>query len=125
MSAFFEILNTFQVITIKLRRFRLQNYFRVLAVKYKQSGLSKNVDTVLVTNSVKYENVITGAIKRNTSDLELRKGGTKVGNKTFVLFVYLKLLLKNKQRFRAFNKLSVIYRFIGFRHETTELCSIN
>ena len=32
---------------IKLRRFRLQKcYFGVLAVKYKQSGLSKNADTV-------------------------------------------------------------------------------
>ena len=30
-------------------------------------------------NSVKYENVIIGAIKCNTSDLELRKGETKVG----------------------------------------------
>ena len=29
-------------------------------------------------NSVKYENVIIGAIKRNTSDLELRKRKTKV-----------------------------------------------
>ena len=48
MSAFFEILKSFQVITIKLRHFRLQKcYFGVLAVKYKQSGLSKNADTVL------------------------------------------------------------------------------
>ena len=30
-------------------------------------------------NSVKYENVIIGAIKRNMSDLELRKGKIKVG----------------------------------------------
>ena len=30
-------------------------------------------------NSVKYENVITGAIKRSMSDLELRKRKTKVG----------------------------------------------
>ena len=30
-------------------------------------------------NSVKYENVIIGAIKRNTSDLELRKRKAKVG----------------------------------------------
>ena len=67
---------------IKLRRFRLRKcYFWVLAVKYKQSGLSKNADTVLdcKQSSVKYENVIIGAIKRNTSDLELRKGKTKVG----------------------------------------------
>ena len=30
-------------------------------------------------NSVKYENVIIGAIKRKTSDLELQKGKTKAG----------------------------------------------
>ena len=45
-----EILKTFQVITIKVkhRRSRLRKYyFRVLAVKYKQSGLSNNADTVL------------------------------------------------------------------------------
>ena len=30
-------------------------------------------------NSVKYENVIIGAIKCNTPDLELRRGKTKVG----------------------------------------------
>ena len=48
MSACFEIAKTFQFITIKLRRFRLRKcYFRVLAVKYKQSSLSENADTVL------------------------------------------------------------------------------
>ena len=42
-------------------------YFRDLAVKYKQSGLSKNADSVLKqNNSVKYENVIIGAVKHNT-----------------------------------------------------------
>ena len=47
-QCFFEILKVFQVITIKLRRFRLRKcYFGVFAVKYKQSGLSKNADTVL------------------------------------------------------------------------------
>ena len=30
-------------------------------------------------NSIKYENVIIGAIKHNMSDLELRKGKTKIG----------------------------------------------
>ena len=49
MSVFFEILKTFQVITTKLRRFRLRKYY-----------------------------AITGAIKRNTSNLELQKGKTKV-----------------------------------------------
>ena len=47
-QCFFKILKTFQVITIKFRLFRLRKCFLgVLAVKYKQSGLSKNVDTVL------------------------------------------------------------------------------
>ena len=39
-------------------------------------------------NSVKYENVIIGGIKRSTSDLELRKGKTKVG-KQCVRSLYL------------------------------------
>ena len=81
MSAFLKILKSFQVITIKLRRFRLRKcYFWVLAVKYKQSGLSRIADTVLDCKySVKYENVIIGATKRNMSDLELRGGKAKVG----------------------------------------------
>ena len=93
MCFFFDILKTFQVITIKLwHRFRLRKcYFGFLAVKYKQSGLSKNADTVFG-----YENVIIGAIKRHTSDLELRKGKAKSVNKAFVLFIYLKLPNKNK-----------------------------
>ena len=44
-------------------------------------------------NTVKYENVITGAIKRNTSDLELRKGKTKVvkqGVRPLYLFEIIK-----------------------------------
>ena len=37
VSAFYEILKSFQVITINLRRFRLRKwYFGVLAVKYKK-----------------------------------------------------------------------------------------
>ena len=44
---------------VKHRRFRLRKCdFGVLAVKYQQSGLSKNADTVWTENSVKYENVI-------------------------------------------------------------------
>ena len=38
--------------------------------------------------SVKYENVISGAIKHNTSHLELRKGNTVVG-KLDVYSLYL------------------------------------
>ena len=57
-------------------------------------------------NSVKYENVIIGAIKRNTSDLELRKGKTKVGKQgeSFSLFIW-NYQIKIKQRFRESNKL--------------------
>ena len=48
--------------------------------KLKVFKISKNADTVLDCEySVIYENVIIGAIKRNTSDLVLRKGNTKVG----------------------------------------------
>ena len=65
----------------KHRPFRLRKcYFGVLVAKYKQSGLSKYAQTRFRTaNSLKYENVIIGAIKRNTSDLELLKGKTNVG----------------------------------------------
>ena len=80
MSVFFELLKSFQVITIKLRRFRLRKcYFGVLAVKCQQSRLSKTLTRFWTANSVKYENVIIGAIKRNTFDLELRRRKTKVG----------------------------------------------
>ena len=46
-------------------------------------------------NSVKYENAIIDAIKRNTSDLELRKGKTKVG-KQGVHSLYLVKISKYK-----------------------------
>ena len=59
-------------------------YFVVLAVKYFQETLTR----FWTANSVKYENVIIGAIKRNTSDLELQKGKTKDG-KEGICSVYL------------------------------------
>ena len=128
MSAFFEILNTFQVITIRLRRFRLRKcIFGSLAVKYKQSSLSENADTVFGLRRVSnIENVISGAIKRNTSDLELRKGKTKVG-KQGVRSPYLFEIAKQTLNSYLENLISfpVIYRFIGLRHEITEICSIN
>ena len=127
MSAFYEILKSVQVITIKLRRFRLRKcYFRVLAVKYKQSGLSENADTVLDCKQCKYENVIIGAIKHNTSDLKLQRGKTKIG-KQGVRSLYLFEITKYKLNSYLENLISfsVIYRFIGLRHEITEICSIN
>ena len=52
------------------------------------------------------KNVIIGAIKRNTSDLELRRGKTKVG-KEGVRSRYLFEITKYKLNsdFREFNKL--------------------
>ena len=50
----------------------------VLAVKYKQAAFQKTLTRFWTVNSVKHENVKIGAIKRNTSDFELRKGKTKV-----------------------------------------------
>ena len=80
MSAFFEILKTFQVITIKLRRFRLRKcYFGGFGCKIQTKHTFKNADTVLDCEySVKYENVVIGAIKRNTSDLELNSNLVKI-----------------------------------------------
>ena len=50
----FEILKTSQVITIKLRCFRLRKCcFGVLDVNYKQSGLSKTLTRFWTVNSVK------------------------------------------------------------------------
>ena len=47
----------------------------------------KNADTVLTANNVKYENLIIGAIKHSTSDLNTGRE-TKVG-KQGVLSLYL------------------------------------
>ena len=48
-------------------------------------------------NSVKYENVTIDAIKRNTSNLELWNGKTKVGKQGVrCFFFHLKLPNKNK-----------------------------
>ena len=48
----------------------------------------KTLTRFWTVNSFKYENVIIGAIERNTSDLELRKGKTKVGKQS-VCSLYL------------------------------------
>ena len=58
-------------------------------------------------NSVKYKNVIIGAIKRSTSDLELTRGKKTVG-KQGVRSLYIFEITKyksNRQRFREFKKL--------------------
>ena len=68
MSAFYE------VIKIEHRCFRLRKCsFGVLAVNRNKAAFQKTLTQFWTDNSVKYENVIIGAIKRNTSDLELRK----------------------------------------------------
>ena len=87
----------FQVFTIKHRRFRLRKcYFGVLTIKYKQSGFSKMLTRFWTANSIKYENTIIGAMKRDTSDLELWKRNTKVGKQGVrFLFTFLKLPNKN------------------------------
>ena len=78
-------------------------------------------------NSVKYENVIIGAIKPDTSDLELRKGKTKVGKQgvcSLYLFKITKLKLNsdlgNLISFSVIYRFIGLYRFIGF----IEICSI-
>ena len=54
------------------------------------------------------------------------KGKQRSENKAFVLFIYLKLPNKNKNSdLENLISFSVIYRFIGLRHEITEICSIN
>ena len=46
-----------------------------------KEGKNEDLDSTRfwTANSVKYENIIIDANKRNTSDLELQKGKTKVG----------------------------------------------
>ena len=55
-------------------------HFRVFGSKTQtKPPFKKRWHGFWTVNSIKYENVIIGAIKRNTSDLELWKGKTKVG----------------------------------------------
>ena len=73
-----------------------------------------------------YENIIIGAIKCNTSDLELRKGKTKVGKqgvRSLHLFEITKLKYNSDLEYLI--SFSVIHRFIGLCHKITEICSIN
>ena len=71
-------------------------------------------------NGVKYENVIIGVIKRNTSDWNSGKGKQKLVNKAFVSLFILNYEIK-------LNSDLEIYRFIGLRHgiHITEMCSID
>ena len=55
----------------------------------------KKLTRFWTANSVKYEHVIIGAIKRNTSDLEHRKGKTKAG-KQGVRSLYINEIIKYK-----------------------------
>ena len=86
-----RILKTFQVIAIKLRHFRnsiTKMLLRDFGCKMQtKRPFIKTLTRFWTTNSVKYENVIIGAIKRNASDLELRKGNTRSENQAFVLFI--------------------------------------
>ena len=63
---------------IKLRRFRLQKcYFGVWAVNTNKAAFHKTLTRFWTVNCVKYENIIIGAIKRSTSDLEVGKQGVR------------------------------------------------
>ena len=104
---FLEILKTFQVITIKLRRFRLGKcYFVVLAVKYKQSGFSKNADTVLDCKQCQIWKCNhwchqTQHVRLGTPERENKGRKTR---HSFSLFIW-NYQIKIKQQFREFNKL--------------------
>ena len=106
-QCFYEILKKFQVITIKLRRFRLWKcFFGVLAVKYKQSGLLKNADTVLDCKQWKIWKCNnwchqTQHVRLGTTERENKGRKTR---RSFSLFIW-NYQIKIKQRFREFNKL--------------------
>ena len=89
-------------------------------------AFQKTLTRFWTANSVKYENVIIGTIKHNMSDLELQTGKTKV-EKQGVHSLYLFEITKYQLNSDLENLISfsVIYRFIGLRHEITEICSIN
>ena len=84
--------------------------------------IKKTLTRFWAMNRVKYENVIIGAIKRNTSDLELRKWKTKVG-KYGARSLYLFEIAKQKLNSDLDNLISfsVIYRFIGLSHRITDM----
>ena len=106
-QCFYEMLNFFQVIKIKLRRFRLRKcYFGVLAVKYNQSGLSKNADTVLDCKQCQIWKCNNWCHQTQNVRLETPERENK-GRKTrcsFSLFIW-NYQIKIQQRFRKFNKL--------------------
>ena len=106
-QSFFEILKVFQVIMIKLRRFRLRKcYFGVFAVNDKQSGLSKNADTVFDCKQCQIwkcnnwchqtQQVWLGTPERENKGRKTRR--------SFSLFIW-NYQIKIKQWFREFNKL--------------------
>ena len=84
MSVFLKILKTLTITKVLSRDF---------GCKYK-AAFPEMLTRFWTANSVKYENVIIGAIKHNTSDLELRKGKTKVG-KQGVRSLYIFEITKN------------------------------
>ena len=51
----------------------------VCKISTNNAAFQKTLTRFWTINSIKYENVTIGLIKRNTSDLELRKGKTKAG----------------------------------------------
>ena len=81
MSAFFEILKNFSGYRDKTPPLSITKVlFRGFGCKIQtKQPFKKTLTRLWTANSVKYVNVITGAIKHNASDLELQKGKTKVG----------------------------------------------
>ena len=98
---------TFQVITIKLRRFRLRKcYFGVLAVEYKQIGFQKNADTVLdckLRQVWQCNNWCHQMQYVRVAAPEREHKGRKT-RRSFSLFIWNDQI-KIKQRFWIFNKL--------------------
>ena len=58
-------------------------------------AFQKPLTRIWTANSIKYENIIIGAIKPNSPDLELRRGKTKVG-KQGIRSLYLFEITKYK-----------------------------
>ena len=87
---------------------------------FYRDNFQKTLTRFWTTSGVKYEHDIIDAIKRNTSDLELRKGNRKVG-KQGVCTLCLKLSTWKITDLENLISFSVIYRFTGLLHEITDM----
>ena len=99
--AFFEILKTFQVITIKIRCFRLRKCYSGICKIEAKRLLKKTLIRFWTSISVKYENIILVPSNATPLTCNSRKRTLRL---SFSLFIW-NYQTKFKVRVREFNKL--------------------